>query len=306
MRLACLLAVVPVGVAVLASCTSSSSPAPVVACGTDNLATTASDVTIVTEYEAGFYWASIDAIPANLYTFTVATSVTSTAADAGASEDGDPAPAVVSAQADTAASAVAAAVGAYYPNGCATATAAANVVTFTLNNCSGPLGLMGVTGTVTATLTATGNGQIGTSLSGTNITSSDGVTISTLNTSGTTTIAANGQKTLTATSLSIATGPFGNTATHGGNYTLVWPTPTSVSASCGTLNGTFSGVGTGADSGSTLQLTNYVACANECPQSGTVMQSLNGSSVTLTFNGTSNAACTSTAGSSAAVAIKCP
>lgn len=294
MRLASLFAILPVGVVALASCSSSTStPAPTVACGSDNLAVSASDVTIVTEYEGSLYWASIDAIPANLYTFA-------TAAAPGAVIP------AASAQAASTASASAAAVAAYFPNGCATATANANVVTYTLNNCSGPLGLMAFSGTFTATFTTPGAGTIQTALAGTNLTSSDGVTISTLNSSGTVSIAASGQKTLTATSMSVATGPFGNTATHSGTYTLVWPTTTSVSAHCGTINASFIGVGVAVDQGSTLAITNYVTCTNECPQSGTVTQSLNGSSVTLTFNGTNNAACTSTAGTSAAVALKCP
>jgi hypothetical protein len=258
------------GSAAFAACTSNTS-SPVVACGPDAVAVTNWDVVAVTNYEAAWYYASLDAIPVGLFTSTGA-------AVAGA---------------------VAAAEGRYFQNGCATATASGNVVTFVLHNCSGPLGLVNSSGTVTATLTPVNN-TVQIQLAGNNV-SANGATVN-LATSGTLTVAANGQKLLQATSQSTGTGPLGNSATHMGTYTLVWPTGTG----CATLNGTMSGFLSGTFAGTTSQITNYVACTNQCPKSGTVRSAFTGGSTTLTFNGSTNAQCNASNGTSASVPLNCP
>jgi hypothetical protein len=198
-----------------------------------------------------------------------------------------------------AATAVAASVGKYFPNGCATATATGNVVTFHLNNCSGPLGLVASTGTVTATITVVSSAVM-VQLAGNNI-AANGATIN-LATSGTLTASASGQKTLQSNTHSNGTGPFGNNIAHTGMYTLVWPT----GAGCATLNGTLSGIGSGAFVGTSTTITNYVACLNKCPQSGTTMSTFNGGTVTLAFNGSNTAQCTSSLGTSASIQLNCP
>jgi hypothetical protein len=281
MSLRSLSALLPLGVAALA-CTSSTTTTPALTCGPNGVATTNWDVVAVTDYEAAWYWAAADPIPPSLYTFALGGMATAP-------------PQVVNA-----ASAVAAAVSTYYPNGCATATATANVVTFVLNNCSGPLGLVNSSGMITATFSATGNGQIQIQLAGSRVTA-NGATLD-LATTGTVSVGANGQKTLTVSSMSSGTGAYGNSVAHVGMYTLVWPTGTN----CGTINGTLSGVGTGGYSGTTTQINNYVACAGACPQSGSATSSFNGGTVMLTFNGSNNAQCTASNGTSAGIALHCP
>jgi hypothetical protein len=208
-------------------------------------------------------------------------------------------PAAAGASSAAAATAVAASVGKYFPNGCATATATGNVVTFRLNNCSGPLGLQASTGTVTATITVVSS-AVQIQLAGNNI-AANGATIN-LATSGTLTASATGQKTLQSNTHSNGTGPDGNNIAHTGMYTLVWPT----GAGCATLNGTLSGIGSGSFAGTSTTITNYVACVNKCPQSGTTMSTFNGGTVTLAFNGSNTAQCTSSLGTSASIQLNCP
>ena len=204
----------------------------------------------------------------------------------------------LSAASSAAARAVAAAAGNYFPNGCATVTASGNVVTFTLDSCSGPLDLVASSGIFTATLNVVGT-SVQTELAGNNVMANGGTV--NLSTSGTFTV-TNGQKTLQATSQSTGTGPNGNSVTHMGMYTLAWPTGTG----CATINGSFSGVGSGNFSGTNTQITNYLACSNKCPQLGTTFSAFNGGSVMLTFNGTNNAQCTGSNGTSASVPLVCP
>lgn len=280
---------------------NSTTTSPAVVCGPDNVATTNLDVVAVTGYEAGWYWASLDAISVNVLTVaattvnTVSNPFDGGSVDAAALLDG----AVAAGASAAVANVVAGAVGNYFsPSGCATATANGNVVTFHLNNCTGPLDLASNTGTFTATFNVV-DSMIQVQLAGNNI-ATNGATIN-LSTSGTLTF-ANGQRTLQATSNSSGTGPFGNSVAHSGTFTVVWPT----GAGCATINGTMSGVSSGNVGSTMTQITNFVSCANKCPQSGTTTSSFNGGTATLAFNGSNNAQCTASNGTSASIPLRCP
>jgi hypothetical protein len=344
MRKAYLLLAPVLGSAAVVACTSTTT-SPVVACGPDDVAVVNAEAVAATNYEAGFYFGALDPIPVGFYTVADVSVGTAAAPQYGApptppapapmapiptvtptpvplptpapttphvADAGTPPPAIVDAgtvapvtdagagaPSTAAASAVAAAVDRNFPNGCATATASGNVVTFKLNNCTGPLGLLATSGTVTATLNVVGN-AIHVQLSGNNV-STNGSTLN-LATTGILTATASGQKTLQATSQTTGTGPGGNNIMRSATYTVVWPTGTG----CATINGTLSGIGAGLFAGTTTQITNYVTCTNKCPQSGMTVSSFNGGSVTLLFNGTTNAQCTSSLGTSALLPLSCP
>ena len=194
---------------------------------------------------------------------------------------------------------VAAAAG-NFADGCATITDVGNVVTFELDDCSGPLGLAHATGTVTANLIDKGGGATLVQLSGDGIQANGGTY--TLNTSGMLTIAPDGGRMLQATSMSNGTGPDGTSVDHSGIFTLAW----SSGASCGTINASFSGVGTGSFGGANAIIVNYVACTGACPASGTAISDFDGGSVTLAFNGNNYALCSATDGTSAGLPLQCP
>jgi hypothetical protein len=276
------------GGVVLAACTSTTS-SPVVACGPDAVATTTWDVVAATNYEAAWYYASLDAIPIGFYAVASGTL----------GLDATPSITGVTTASTAAATAVAAAVATYFPGGCATATAVSNVVTFVLNDCSGPFGLVGSTGRITATLNVVNN-SVQIQLAGSNI-DANGAVVN-LATSGTLTASANGQKTLRASSQTTGIGPDGAGLAHSGKYSVVWPT----GIGCATINGALSGVGSGSFSSTTTTISNYVVCANKCPQSGTTTSSFDGGTVTLSFNGSNSAQCTSSLGTSASIPLDCP
>jgi hypothetical protein len=277
MRLATLLAPASLAVLMPAACTSGSTAVAVLACGPDSVATTNSDVVIVNDYEAALYYASVDAIPVTFYEPPLVSGDLATlSADA--------------------ASAIAGATGKYFQNGCATASVIGNVVTFVLDNCTGPLGLVAATGTVVATLSVQSS-AVGVQLSGHNFTA-NGATMN-LATVGTLT-ASNGQKTLTATTQTTGTGPNGNNASHSGMYSMVW-TPGS---GCATVSGTLTSTGSILHVAST-QITNYVTCTGKCPQSGTSVSTFSGGTVMLTFNGSSTALCNASDGTSANLPLQC-
>jgi hypothetical protein len=278
----------------VASCSTTSAPS--VACGPDNVATTNADVVVTVNAEAAWYYASLDPI---VFGGPLPSADAAGPGDAGTRDAGiGLTDAGVSAASNAAASAVAAAAGNYFPNSCATVTASGNVVTFTMDLCSGPLGLVASSGIFTATLNVVGS-FVQVQLAGTNIMANGGTV--NLSTAGTFTV-IDGLKTLQVTSQSTGTGPNGNSVMQMGMYTLVWPTGTG----CATINGAVSGVGSGSFAGSSTQITGYLACTNKCPQSGMTTSSFNGGSVTLSFNGTNNAQCTASNGTSSSVPLICP
>jgi hypothetical protein len=285
------------GSGVLGACTTTTSSLAV-ACGPDDVATTNWDAVAATNYESAWYYAAIDPIPFGDApgAFPVANDADPSIVDPSRT---DPPDAMAATPSASAARAVAAAVGRYFPNGCATASAGGNVVTFELNDCSGPLGLVGSTGTIKATMTVVdGTAQI--ALAGNGVVT-NGATVN-LATSGTVSVGAGGQKTLQASSQSNGTGADGASIAHTGIYELTWPT----GAGCATLSGTLSGLGAGAYAGTSTVVSDYVACTNMCPQYGIATSSFSGGSLTLIFNGTSTAQCSASNATYGPIPLNCP
>ncbi len=241
---------------------------PATGCGPDDVAAGASDVVVVTNAEASLYFAVADPLSP--------------------------------AAASTSAAPVASAVASTFPGGCATARSMQNVVTLQLDDCSGPLGLVHATGTVTAKIFSLGSGDIGIDLSGDNV-AADGGNF-TLNTSASLTAASDGRKALRATSMSNGTGPSGNSVDHAGTFTLLW----APSSPCATLDATFAGIATGGYGGASMTIDRYVACTGACPQSGTAVAAFDGGNLTLTYDGAPYAFCSASGGRSAALTIPCP
>lgn len=219
---------IPFGVAIVA-CTSSTVTAP----ADQPAAQVASDVTVATNYEASLAWAAADPVPTTLFTATAETA----------------------AEISPGASAATASAGAvnqeFSPSGCATAAANANVATFTLNNCTGPTGLKGASGTFTATFTPSAQG-LEIQLAGADI-MANGANIEVASVGFLTVASDMVTKTFQANTTSGGTGPFGNSVARVGSYTLGWQS----GMSCGTINGSFAdasfldgGPDSGFDSGS--------------------------------------------------------
>jgi hypothetical protein len=260
----------------VASCSSGSSSTT---CGPDSIASTARDVTSATESEAGFSLAVTDSIPTGLLQ----------SADAGLG--GSPA--------EEAADAVASAVGQYFsPSSCAAATRNVNVVTIQLSGCSGPLGLSAANGTISATITV--------DIHGLHVEVDGNVTVGSaklqLKSNGTASISADLRtKTLQIESSGGGTGPLGNNVAHTGSYTLSWE---GGGTGCATIDGTFTGVGSRSDTAS-IVIAGYKRCSGQCPQAGTVTSTFPGGSLSVVYNGTSTAQCTSSAGGMQAFTLAC-
>lgn len=166
-------------------------------------------------------------------------------------------------------------------SGCLTVTQNANTVTYVLNDCVGPYGLVHVTGTITAVYTRAANGGVQVVVTGTGVKANN----STLALNATViSTEANGVRTATVTATGQGTGPRGNTVTRTGNYVTTY----DAANECITINGTWETTGAAAIAKASTVVTNYKRCKGACPTAGgTIVHTYAGSrgTVTLTYDG---------------------
>ncbi|MDB4969704.1 MAG: hypothetical protein JWN44_5393 [Myxococcales bacterium] len=185
----------------------------------------------------------------------------------------------------------------WQPASCVKTSAELNVVTYTLDNCTGPSGLVHVTGSAVVTYSAAADGI---HASG---------TASALQVNGTTmdlSAAANypvtnGTKKLVVATNGSGVGPRGNSITRNGSYRLTWNDATG----CGTLDGAWS---TGINHATwATSISNYAQCIGHCPTSGRLAHTggLSGVTVTVDFDGSSQARWTSSRGHSGTIGLFC-
>ena len=201
--------------------------------------------------------------------------------------------------AEEAATAAADAAGRMFrPAGCATAEAQGATVTYTLDDCTGPLGVARIDGTVQTVMSVEADG-IHAAISGSGVTARG----------GTLEIEAdalyqveNGVKILSVTTNGSGTGPRGNSVERQGSYTITWDAATQ----CATLDGSWSAEGSGGRSRSTT-VSGLERCADQCPSAGgeIVHTGRRNVTVTLSFDGGDQASWTTSNGKSGTVDLSC-
>ena len=90
--------------------------------------------------------------------------------------------------------------------------------------------------------------------------------------------------------------------TRAGSYTLSWQ---GGGSGCAAIDGTLTGVGTRSNTAS-IAIAGHERCRGQCPQMGTVTSTFPGGSLSLTYNGSSMAQCTSSAGGAQTFVLPCP
>jgi len=187
------------------------------------------------------------------------------------------------------------AVARWTPSGCATIAHTGAQITITYKDCTGPRGLVHVTGVMELTVTAATTGAItvhGTS-SDLQVNRADLVVDATATYSVT-----NTSHTLTVSTSGTGTGPRGNAVDHEGDYTLTWDPATM----CHSINGHWQ-----TDLGA-RERSNDVAlqrCAGGCPTGTVTHHYLGGASLSVTFDGTATARWTTSTGASGTTALGC-
>jgi hypothetical protein len=189
----------------------------------------------------------------------------------------------------------------WIPSSCATVSSSGSTVTITYNDCTGPRGLLHVTGTLTLDITVSGAGVIsvhGSSpdfeVNGAHLVISLDATYSV---SGTT-------HSLDVMTDGTGTGPLGNAIDHQGDYTVSWDTGTM----CHSITGDWSTEFTSAATGASATRSNQVQlsrCAGGCPTGSVVHTGLRGLTLTLEFDGTNVATWTTSGGKSGTINLPC-
>jgi hypothetical protein len=181
------------------------------------------------------------------------------------------------------------------PSGCAKVTQNGALVAITFNDCTGPRGLVHVTGELDLTISVTTAGAISV-----HATSSDlQVNRTDLVVDATATYAVTGTgHTLTVQTSGSGTGPRGNTVDHEGSYTITWDT----ASQCRSIAGHWQ-----TDLGA-RERSNDVSvqrCAGGCPTGTITHHFLAGASLTITFDGTATAHWTTSAGATGTTQLSC-
>jgi hypothetical protein len=183
----------------------------------------------------------------------------------------------------------------WIPSTCVTMNRTAAQITVTYKDCTGPRGLVHVSGTLILAVTAATTGAI--TVHGT--ASDFQVNRATLMVDVTASYAPTATgRTLTVTTSGTGTGPRGNVVDHEGNYTLTWDAATM----CHTIAGHWQ-----TDLG-LRERSNDVSlqrCVGGCPTGTVTHHYLGGASLTVTFDGTNTAHWTTSTGQSGTTTLGC-
>jgi hypothetical protein len=168
----------------------------------------------------------------------------------------------------------------WVPSNCANVTTNGNDVTIVFDDCTGPRGLVHVTGTLDLDISVNTSGAIAVAGTATGLE----VNRATLDVNLTATYSTSGTNdVLMVQTMGSGVGPLGNTIDHDGNYTTTWDT----TSQCGSIDGTWSTEATSSAASKTRGNTvNVSRCAGGCPTGTMVHDFLTSETLTITFNGT--------------------
>ncbi len=194
---------------------------------------------------------------------------------------------------------IAANIAARWPGGCAVATATGANVAITYTHCSGPRGLLDVTGELDLAVSVSLAGELSVHATATDL----AVNQATMTVDATGVYTRSGTTNqLVVTSHGSGTGPRGNSIDHDGSYTIAWDSATL----CHSIDGAWStelSNGTGAVSRSnTVSLDR---CPGMCPTGDVTHKFVGGAALTITFDGTAVATWSVTTGASGTVQLTC-
>lgn len=181
------------------------------------------------------------------------------------------------------------------PSGCAKVTHSDSQVAITYDDCTGPRGLVHVTGTLdlAMSISTTGAITVHATSSSLQVNGADLV----IDATATYSVSATSH-TLTVQTSGSGSGPRGNTVDHDGNYTITWD-PSSM---CRTIDGQWD---TQIGSRERSNDVSLQRCAGGCPTGTLTHHFLAGASVTVTFNGTATATWTTSAGATGTTQLTC-
>ena len=181
------------------------------------------------------------------------------------------------------------------PSGCATVTQHDALVSITYNDCTGPRGLVHVTGTLDLAVSISTTGAI--TVHGTSSSLQVNRAELVIDATATYTVGGSGH-TLSVQTSGSGTGPRGNTVDHEGSYTINWDPSTL----CRSIDGHWQ-----TDIGA-RERSNDVSlhrCGAGCPTGTITHHFAVGASLTITLDGTATAHWATSAGASGTTQVGC-
>ena len=185
------------------------------------------------------------------------------------------------------------------PSTCATVSTNGADVTIKFDDCTGPRGLLHVTGELdlVVSISTTGTIQVAGTATGLQVNNA------TLNINLTAMYAVSGTNDeLMVQTMGSGTGPLGNAIDHTGSYTVTWDT----TSQCGALDGTWSTSLTSTTAthsrGNTVDV---MRCAGGCPTGTMTHNFVTSETLTITFDGTPTADWKLSTGASGTFALDC-
>ena len=194
---------------------------------------------------------------------------------------------------------IAANIGLRWPSTCRTIETNGNAITVTYNDCTGPRGLLHVSGQLVLTVHVRLDGTILVHGTSGNLTVNDAHLVVDVDAVYTTSRTSH---TLAVTTSGSAVGPRGNELDHAGDYTIAWDS----ASQCGWLSGSWATEATidgrTASRSTTVDLRR---CVGSCPV-GTIDRTYrNGTTLTVTFDGTATAQWQTSTGRSGTTTLVC-
>jgi hypothetical protein len=181
------------------------------------------------------------------------------------------------------------------PSGCATVTRNDALVSIAFNDCTGPRGLVHVTGTLDLAVSVSLAGAIVVHATSTGLQ----VNRAELVVDATATYSVSGTgHTLEVETMGSGTGPRGNEIEHEGSYTVTWD-PSSM---CRTITGHWQTEIGGRERSNDVSLER---CASGCPTGTITHHFLAGASLTVTFDGTATAQWSASTGATGTTQLSC-
>ncbi|MGE0546002.1 MAG: hypothetical protein AB7O24_25660 [Kofleriaceae bacterium] len=181
------------------------------------------------------------------------------------------------------------------PSGCATVQRNGLQLSIVYNNCTGPRGLVNVTGQLDLEVSLSLDGAIVVHASSADLMVNGAQLAMDANAEYRLGIA---EHTLTVMTHSSGTGPRGNAIEHNGDYMIAW----EPAVQCAQIAGEWS---TTVDERTRSHEVDLRRCLNQCPV-GTIVQRFDAdASLTVTFDGTDHASFMASTGATGTVAISC-
>jgi hypothetical protein len=188
------------------------------------------------------------------------------------------------------------------PVGCATVSSSGANVAIKYNDCTGPRGLVHVSGELDLTISISSANEVQVQATATGFDVNRAVLDIDANATYVSAGAGGSADTLTVSSNGTGVGPLGTDIDHNGDYTVSW----DPSSQCGSIDGTWStDFSNGSASAERSNDVDVSRCAGGCPTGTMTHHFLLGATLTLTFNGTNVATWATSAGKSGTFNLSC-